>query len=190
MSLDAVLALPQGVLGKLVDKGPLVLVEETRKGEVRTATAAVLIEAPREEVWEVITDYGGLSDLFPDMERSTVLEAKGDRANVELRFKVGYGILGVRFGYTLQFRKTPDRFAIDFKMVEGDVKDAYGAWRLLPAGGGKSTIGIYNVYMDVSSMGRIVGLLLRGRPSAEMMINAAGSVMVVRAVKSRCEGEA
>ena len=80
----------QDVVQQLTGGSPLVVVEENKDGSLKLVTGGVLVEAPPEVVWEVITDYARYPEWMPEVEEMTVLKEEGNMREVryDLLFKI------------------------------------------------------------------------------------------------------
>lgn len=118
-------------------------------------SASAEIDAPLEQVWQVVADVesapkwqGGLNDveaLERDGEgRPTLVEAETDA-------KVKTVTSRVRFSYDAPTR-------LSWKQEKGDLKSLVGSWDLEDLGGGR-TRATYSVEADP---GRVLGMLVRG----------------------------
>lgn len=142
-------------------------------------TASAEIEAPVEEVWEVVEDVlsapdwqGGLvsmSALERDSEgRPTLVETESD-------IKVKHVKTRVRFSY-----EPPTR--LSWSQEKGDLKSVEGSWTLKDLGGARTRA----TYTLDGDPGRVLGMLIRGP------VEAAARAMLVNArpgeLKTRVEG--
>jgi ribosome-associated toxin RatA of RatAB toxin-antitoxin module len=131
-------------------------------------SASEEIEAPPDEVWEVVADVltapewqGGLvamSALEHDEEgRPTLVETEND-------IKVRHVKTQVRFSYD-----PPTR--LSWTQEKGDLKSVEGAWILEDLGGGRTKA----TYELDSDPGRVLGMLIRGPVESavrSMLVNA------------------
>jgi carbon monoxide dehydrogenase subunit G len=120
-----------------------------------TGSSTAEIEAPLEEVWEVVEDVlgapdwqGGLKDMEEierDDEGRVTLAASSSDAKVRtIKSKV-------RFSYD-----GPTR--LDWRQEEGELKSVDGSWELADLGDGR-TQATYNLEVD---LGRMLGMVIRG----------------------------
>ena len=84
-----------------------------------------------EQLWQVLTDYEGLSNFIPNLCQSKLLERKGNRVTLA---QVGSQqlVLGLKFSAEVQLELTehrPEGF-LQFRMTKGDFRRFEGAWRL------------------------------------------------------------
>lgn len=92
----------------------------------------VLIAAPLDTVWQVLTDYANFDQFLPNVTASRVLSAKGDRTIVEQTDTRRVLLADVTSTIqTENIERAPER--IDFRLLNGDLKRLEGCWRIYPA---------------------------------------------------------
>src|SRR4051794_37281603 len=147
-------------------------------GTIKGASTAE-IEAPIEQVWEVVEDVltapewqDGLKDM-KELERDddghvTLVESSSDAKVRTIRSTV-------RFSYD-----GPDRLA--WRQEKGELKSVDGAWELEDLGDGRTRV----VYRLEVELGRMLGLVIRG-PLVDVL---RGQLVGARAgeLKQRVEG--
>ncbi|MBV8887909.1 MAG: SRPBCC family protein [Chroococcidiopsidaceae cyanobacterium CP_BM_RX_35] len=97
----------------------------------RLISAQIQIPHPVEHVWQVLTDYEALADFIPNLTKSRLLNHPAGGIRLE---QVGTQRL-LRFNFSARVildleEKFPHE--INFTLVEGDLKDYSGSWRLEP----------------------------------------------------------
>ncbi|KJH71602.1 SRPBCC family protein [Aliterella atlantica] len=95
----------------------------------RRISAKLLIPHPIEPIWRVLTNYEALADFIPNLAISRRIEHPTGGIRLE---QVGTQRL-LRFNFSARVvldleEKFPHE--INFNLVEGDLKDFSGAWRL------------------------------------------------------------
>ncbi|MGQ9525710.1 MAG: SRPBCC family protein [Armatimonadota bacterium] len=91
--------------------------------------AYVIAKAPRENVWDVLTDYENLPRIVPGMLESRLLGRQDGDLLVRQTARVA-DVLDLSAAVTLAVREEPpDR--IKFRCVGGDLKRMDGSWRLV-----------------------------------------------------------
>ncbi|AKG22673.1 SRPBCC family protein [Calothrix sp. 336/3] len=95
----------------------------------RRITAYIEIPHPLDYVWKVITDYEALAEFIPNLAKSQLLphpeggirlEQVGSQRLMKLNFSARV-VLDLEENFPQ---------AINFQMVEGDLKEFYGCWKL------------------------------------------------------------
>ncbi|HCR17900.1 MAG TPA: hypothetical protein DIU35_10500 [Candidatus Latescibacteria bacterium] len=90
-------------------------------GEIR-------MEAPQDEVWEVLTDYDNLANFIPNMQKSRLLEGETDGPLKLEQISIWrFLIFKKKVRVLLRvFEHYPDRIA--FSQIDGDFHTYTGAW--------------------------------------------------------------
>ncbi len=97
----------------------------------RQISAKIQIPHAVEQVWQVLTDYEALANFIPNLAKSRLLEHPTGGIRLE---QVGTQRL-LRFNFSARVvldleEKFP--YEINFNLVEGDLKEYSGSWRLEP----------------------------------------------------------
>jgi len=129
---------------KKLSKGEvLLLVSQTDgKGAGHSATAAILVDAPRGKVWDVVYDSDAAAGFQDSLVSSQIVEETESYALVEQVVKVGFH----KAKYVV--RQKPDRpDAIVFERESGDMKEIDGFWRFFTVvtGDEEKTLAVYRL---------------------------------------------
>jgi len=109
--------------------------------------AVLNVEAPREHVFAVLTDYSGYKQWLPGCEQSNVVSSSGDTADTDL---VINSMKKMKMG--LRFEAQPTQ-SLSFRMTSGkDMKSYLGSYRLMDAADGKGTVVIAEMEIDAGAM--------------------------------------
>ena len=103
------------------------------EGRKRCLEACIDIPHTCHSVWDVLTDYEGLSDFIPNLAESCVV---GEEEGCTLLRQVGVqklSFLKFSAAVTLKMETAPTE-RIEFKMVEGDFVEFFGCWQLTDLG--------------------------------------------------------
>ena len=104
------------------------------------------IEAPRDQVFAVLTDYPRYREWFPGCEHSAVV-AKMD-GSVEAEFVINI-VRRVRIG--MRFVAQPSR-TLSFRMIKGrDLRSYSGSYRLADSADGRGTTLIAEMRVELNS---------------------------------------
>lgn len=175
---------------KLLNEGEILIVkEEETGGRFKYVSAGVLIDAPPEAVWNIITGYEKYPEFVPDCEKAEV--EPGDAEGtffVKFVVAVKFSVIKVRARYTLRQVHQQSKRRIDWTLEEGDLAENIGAWELIPLKDGKATGAFYSLYSDLRSLGFLVKWLLKEQPVMELAITSSTAILMARAVKARAEG--
>lgn len=110
------------------------------------ATRSIIINAPIEKVFDVITQYEKYGEFLPEVKEVRTSGRQGSEVNVHYKVDVVKTIK-----YTIRVKEErPTRMSWTF--VDGEfMKDNKGSWVLEPAGEGK-TKGTYTVEMALGAL--------------------------------------
>jgi len=110
---------------------PIEQVIERLPGATRRLAAQLALPLGLEAVWDVLTDYERLPDFIPNLERSCLVERRGDVVVLE---QVGsQRFVGLRFtaSVRLQLQERREEGILDFEMLAGDFRRFQGTWTVL-----------------------------------------------------------
>ena len=111
------------------------------------ATRSIVINAPVEKVFDVITNYDKYAEFLSEVKEVRTSNRKGNE--VELHYKVDLVVKTIRYSIRAK-EERPHRMSWTF--IEGEVmKDNKGGWVLEPAGEGK-TKATYSVEVTVGPL--------------------------------------
>jgi carbon monoxide dehydrogenase subunit G len=109
--------------------------------------AVINVEAPRHQVYRVLTDYPNYKAWLPGCEQSTLVSSSGNTADTEV---VVNSMKKMRMG--LRFEAFPTQ-SLNFKMTSGKELKAYeGSYRLMDAADGRGTVVIAEMEIDAGAM--------------------------------------
>ncbi len=125
-----------------------------------SATRSIVIDAPPERVFDVISDYESYPEFLSEVKSIRTSERKGNQVLIHYEVDVIK-----RIHYTL--RMTEDRpRGLQWTFVEGDLmKDNRGGWVLESLADGKKTNAIYSVEVALG--------LLVPRPLVTAMVESS-----------------
>src|SRR6476646_10974896 len=143
-------------------------------------TASAEIEAPVEEVWEVVEDVLIAPEWQGGLVSMSALERDGDGrptlVETESDIKVKHVKTRVRFSY-----EPPTR--LSGTQEKGDLKSVDGSWTLEDLGGARTRA----TYTLDGDPGRVLGMLIRGPVEAAaraMLVNARPGELKTRVENS------
>lgn len=119
MSASSPLTLPSEPIEQVIERLP---------GATRRLAAQLALPVAPEAVWGVLTDYERLPDFIPNLERSSLVERRGDVVVLE---QVGsQRFVGLRFtaSVRLQLQERQEEGILDFEMLAGDFRRFQGTW--------------------------------------------------------------
>ncbi len=111
------------------------------------ASRSIVINAPVEKVFDVITNYERYADFLPEVKEVRTSNRKG--SEVELHYKVDLVVKTIRYSIRAK-EERPHRMSWTF--IEGEMmKDNKGSW-VLEAQGENQTKATYNVEMALGAL--------------------------------------
>lgn len=123
---------------------------EKLEGRQRSVFAKIQIPYSLEQVWEVLTDYEAFTEFMPSLMQSKRLEHPNGGIRLEqVRNK---SFMGMNFSAHSVFDiKENFPHEIHYQLIEGDMKDMSGCWRLEPCSLPESKAGVDLIYDFVVS---------------------------------------
>ena len=94
-------------------------------------TGRVLVTAPVDTTWKVLTDYNRFKDFLPGVVSSRILETTGNQTVFEQVNSVKVFLFTQKSRLVVAASKQYPK-QIDFQLKEGDVKSLKGVWKLEP----------------------------------------------------------
>ena len=104
-------------------------------GEEIRSQVSLFVEAPRERVWDVITDYERAPQYTRDLEVSRVLSRSGEVLRLFQRLLVRFGPFAVPLETVREVRLSAPHRAVS-RLVSGSMKSYESTTELTPEGGG------------------------------------------------------
>jgi ribosome-associated toxin RatA of RatAB toxin-antitoxin module len=133
-------------------------VQATRRDEALEVVCSATLEAPLDLVWQTLTDYARLAEFIPGMRRSRVVERRGAVAVVEQLGEAGFLFLSFPIDVTLASTERPP-YALEVRLVKGNLKKLDGAYRIEPQGGGRIQL-TWTGIVEALSMPPLLGELV------------------------------
>lgn len=178
--LPLALATDAAHLAAIAEDGLVVLVDKAADGSLKSVKAAAVVDAPRDRVWALVTDFDAYEQWAPQMVDATVVSRTDTQVDVAFDLAFRFSVVSKHVKYTM--RHTLDApSTVRFDLVEGDMSGARGGWELHDLGG--RTLVVYENITDLSSMGWIVGALLEEQPAMELAIQSSTVATMVEAVE-------
>ena len=103
-------------------------------GENVIVDLTFVVQATRQEVWAVLTDFGHMADFVSNLKESKVLSISGNTLKIFQRGFATYGPISFPFESTREIRLIPfDK--IKSHMISGNMRKMEGTTRLVDEGG-------------------------------------------------------
>lgn len=135
-------ALAQVKLASLSEPEPVY--EAIISGEKYSVTKMVM-QAPVDQVWQVLTDYANVPKVFPQLKKCEVIKDDGP-VKIVKEVVAPSGLLGT-YAYVLKLTEKAPHF-LQWCRVSGSFKEVRGFWKLEPLDGGRTTMVTYASYVD------------------------------------------
>ena len=112
---------------------------------VKGLRATFQLNASREAIWELLTDYDRYTETFTGIRSLEVISESDQGARVRFKIKVAF----LSFDYTLQRDYVRPYELITWHRTDGDFRDLSGSWGIIsgPAEGIQEVI--YESFVDV-----------------------------------------
>jgi uncharacterized protein YndB with AHSA1/START domain len=112
------------------------------------ATERMVVKAPPERVWEVLTDFASYPTWANGLKAANVLDHDDEGRGRLVQFRAA--AMGRSTTYTLEYDYTAAPRELSWKLVDGDITRALdGAYELVSATGEGTTEVIYNLTVDL-----------------------------------------
>lgn len=111
--------------------------------------AYVVVKAPPEACWAIVTDYTKFPEFMPRLKKVQVLEK--NETNWKVQQSISVPLSSVSYTLDLKFNAEAKRmdWTID-KAKKNDIKDTQGSWEYLPFGEGRTLIR-YTIAVDTGT---------------------------------------
>ncbi|MBI3555377.1 MAG: SRPBCC family protein [Deltaproteobacteria bacterium] len=119
------------------------------------ASKTIVMEAPRDRIWEVIVDYQQYPEFVDGAQRVKIISRDVGKARIEY----GIQLLGKDITYTLDhFEDGPG--SMRWELIESNIlKGNTGSWKLKDLGGGRTEV-TYSLGLDFKIY--VPGMILNG----------------------------
>ena len=124
----------------------ILTLSEQNIGGKKFHIAKQTVNASKDQIWTVLTDYQGAAGHFSHLKRSTKINGAKQDGLVGFTAKTGIGPLTV--DYVLQIKENIPAGTIEWKRHSGAFKANEGYWQLQPLDDGKRTLVTYAKHID------------------------------------------
>ncbi|MFH1515193.1 MAG: SRPBCC family protein [bacterium] len=148
-------------------------------------TAEVLVDAPKQKVFEMARRVEEYPDFMPDVEEVEVLERDDETGVAHIRWvgKVEVQSISKKVRWVEEAIWDSEKLKCEFKLLEGDYKKYGGNWSFEDVAGGKTRI-VLKLDFDLGLP--LVGALINKLLDKLMLTNCQG---MLDAIKKRVEDE-
>jgi len=166
-----------------LEKGPLVLVEpEKSTGKFGQATAIVLIDAPVEKVWGIVTDFERYQSFVPKVSKSELV--KKDKDEVYIHWELDVPLSSE--DYVVRYTFNLDKHEVIGSWVKGDLKGTWARFVVDATADGKSLLTHTTSVRNFSSLAQ---RLEDDGQTITIGVNVSSVLAVTKAIKRRAEGK-
>ena len=137
------------------------------------------IAAPRQRIYEMAKDMERYPDFMPDVEYVKVLKRDGNQTIT--RWKTLVEEAPIEWTEVDVFDDANTQ--IDYRLIEGDLDKFEGAWKFKERDGVTNVVLSVDYDFGVPTLAELIGPILRKKVEEN-------SLMMLQALKVRCEGEA
>jgi coenzyme Q-binding protein COQ10 len=138
---------------------------------------SIAIKAPRHQIYELAKDMERYSDFMPDVEYVKIIKRDGNTTTT--RWKTLVEEAPIEWTEVDVFDDTNTR--IDYKLIEGDLDKFEGAWTFVERDGVTHVVLGVDYDFGVPTLAELIGPILQKKVEEN-------SMMMLRALKDRCEG--
>jgi ribosome-associated toxin RatA of RatAB toxin-antitoxin module len=174
----------QDALTPLLDRGPLVLVEQSKDGKFQMATGIVQVAASPQVVWETLLKMDEYKSYMPKVAESSI----SNRNEATNEFDVHYvvEVPGPDTEYTIRFVRNDKDMTLTGKWIKGDLKGSRWFWKVQPGPGGKTLL---SQTVQVKNFSAILQNVEDDQQTITLGINVGSAVVVTGAIKRHIESK-
>ncbi|MBS2031414.1 MAG: SRPBCC family protein [Deltaproteobacteria bacterium] len=166
----------------LLDRGPIVSIEQTPDGKFKQCTALARVDAPIDRVWQVATNYKDFHTFMPKVVASDVIHE--EPGIVDVKFEID--VPGVNTKYVMRHSLHPDTHTIEMNWVKGDLKGSHWVLHMESTPDGKTLISYSGASKNFSS---ILEGLEDSQQTISVGVNVSSALTVVKAFKQQAEAK-
>ena len=166
----------------------VILIDKSRNWAENFISSGIIIDAPVERVWDVVTDFGSYSEYMPLVNNSE--ERKISEKLVDTSFRLTFKIAIIPFSidFSLLHRLYPyEDITWTLSRDDEDLSIDYGKWEFFPLEGNTKTLAIYSVFTKAKSS--FLLKIIEKEPILDLGFDIALSSAVPKVVKERVEGK-
>jgi hypothetical protein len=162
-------------------RGQMMILDEAGQGKVNRI-GSILIHAPLERVWEVLTDFESWPGFVPMMTRARIVRREESTVTVDFMLTTRFLMIPFRHSYTTVFKLEKPKILIFNEKLEET-----GFYKLFPVGG-KTLLIVSEEAPSLEEMGGLVATIVRGIPGAELALTLSPPFVLFDAIRKRAEG--
>ena len=169
-------------LKRLLNKGELILINE-ENGRIKHIDYAILINAPLDTVWQVITDFESYPEFIPGHKVSKIIDRQDNEAMVKSVVEFKFMGIGSTVNYTTKYIiNKPELITFDTK-----INRATGSYKLVPIDRGKHTVIFRSKDIVNNKFTGITKILINKKPEMKASLYLTPLRINMKALKKRAE---
>ena len=175
--------LDESTLKVLLNRGELILLEE-ENGKLKYITLAIIIDAPLDKVWQVITDFENYPDFIPGHKNCKIIKRHSNEITVESAVKFKFIGIGSTVRYTTKYRLQKPELII----FDTEKNRETGRYKLIPIDEGSRVV-LFRTKeaADVDNFGRVAKFLIIQKPEIEFSMQLSPLRINIKAIKEQSE---
>jgi len=174
--------LDESTLKALLNKGELVLLEE-EDGRIKHIDYAILINAPLDNVWQVMTDFESYPEFIPGQKVSKIIDRQSNDVMVKSAVEFKFMGVGSTVKYTTKYIiNKPELITFDTKKNR-----ATGSYKLIPIDGGKHVVLFRSKDIENDNFTGVVKILIDKKSEMESSLYLSPLRINMKAIKKRAE---
>jgi hypothetical protein len=145
------------------------------------------VHAPRELVWEVLTDYEDYPNIMPDTLLVYYFGSRDDN-KINHSWDAKTSVINFEFNYKIvdQLTEEPPRH-LHVDTVDGGLKGGKIDYYLVPVDKGKNTLIFIRYFPHIKSLGVSIRTVLAVIPTMEWPVSASAANYIVRSIRNKAE---
>lgn len=176
------LALAQNAdaVSAMLDRGPLVLVEEAKGGKFGQATAITQVEGTPDQVWDTLVKFEDYKNYMPKVLTSEVVKKDGNKVDVHFVLDVP----GPDTDYVIRYVLDPEKKEMTGHWADGDLKGSAWQWKVEPGANGKTLL---SERVQVKNFSSILQNVEDDQQTITVGVNVSSALAAVKGIKNRVE---
>ena len=173
---------------KMVGKDKFAFIDRSSGSEM--AVVAMVVAAPPDMVWKVLTDFENYTKYIRECNSAKVKKQSDKGATVDFKMTLlKAGPVNLASTYTLAYTYQKGK-RMAFASVGDNGKTLRGAWELIPVQGGKRTVLFHSTISDFKSAGSLAKYMVERSPTLQISVCLANAMVNVEQIKRAAEKKA
>ena len=175
--------LDEPTLEILLKRGELILLEE-EDGKLKYIYYAIIIDAPLDKVWQVITDFESYPNFVPGHKISKIIKKHGYETIVASAVEFKFMVISTTVVYNTKYiLKKPELVTFDTEK-----NNETGCFKLIPIDEGERVVLFHTKKAkDVENFGWVAKLLISQKPEMEFPLQVSPFLIYIKAIKNQAE---